>query len=121
MVIPWMMHRDTIEQLYEGICDIFEYQTVEVGNLAGQELVKAVDQTPCRLSFSSSPAGERKDGYTGISQKIKLFLSPEIRVVPGSKIVVTQAGMTTAYRSSGKPAVYPSHQEVELSLWKEMA
>ena len=121
MVIPWAMHREAIEQFYEGTCDIFEYQTVVAGNLAGQELVKTADQAPCRLSFSSSPAGELKDGYTGISQKIKLFLSSEICVLPGSKIVVTQAGMTTAYRSSGKPAVYPSHQEIELSLWKEMA
>lgn len=121
MVIPWAMHREAIEHLYEGVCDIFEYQTVATDHLARRELVKTEERVPCRLSFSSSPAGELKDGYTGISQKIKLFLPPEVCVLPGSKIVVTQAGTKTTYQSSGKPAVYPSHQEVELSLWKEMA
>ena len=34
----------------------------------------------------------------------------------GSKITVTQNGVTTDYASSGKPAVYETHQEVILEL-----
>jgi hypothetical protein len=51
----------------------------------------------------------------------KLFLAPEIVVKPGSKLKVTQAGRTECYVRSGEPAVYGSHQEIVLELWKEKA
>lgn len=121
MVIPWNMHRKAMEQLYEGTCDIFQYQDVSEGHLSKMELAQTEEAVPCRLSFSASPAGNAHDGYTGVSQTIKLFLAPEVSVPAGSKVIVTQAGTVTAYRSSGQPAVYPSHQEIELTIWKERA
>lgn len=50
------------------------------------------------------------------TQTVKLFLKPEKIIEPGSKITVTQNGVTTDYASSGKPAVYETHQEVILEL-----
>lgn len=78
-----------------------------------------VDQ-PCRLSFSSSPSATNGD-VAEINQTVKLFFSPEIKVKEGSKITVTQNGVTTAYKQSGTPAHYPTHQEILLELFKGWA
>lgn len=55
------------------------------------------------------------------SQAVKLFIAPEIAVPEGSRIDVTQNGITTSYRQSGTPAVYSSHQEITLELYKRYA
>nr|DAL55760.1 MAG TPA_asm: hypothetical protein [Caudoviricetes sp.] len=47
-------------------------------------------------------------------QTVTLFLDPEIVVVPGSEVVVTQNGRTTTYTASGVPMVFQSHQEVPI-------
>ena len=51
-----------------------------------------------------------------ISQGVKLFVSSDITIKPGSMLTVTQNGVTTEYTSSGVPAVYPTHQEIMLEL-----
>lgn len=47
----------------------------------------------------------------------KLFISPDVAIKAGSKIIVTQHGRTTEYSNSGVPAVYPTHQEIMLTLF----
>ena len=76
---------------------------------------------PCRLSFSSSPNTNQTDTAAQLVQTIKVFLAPEIRVQAGSKLTVTQNGVTTEYKSSGEPALYQTHQEIMLELFKEWA
>lgn len=58
--------------------------------------------------------------YT-VSQSVKLFISPDIVIKAGSKIIVTQHGRTTEYSNSGVPAVYPTHQEIMLTLFEGWA
>ena len=41
--------------------------------------------------------------------------APEIKIKPGSKIIVEQNGTTTEYSASGEPAVYFSHSEYRLA------
>ena len=78
-----------------------------------------VDQ-PCRLSFASSPVTGDGDVST-VTQTVKLFYAPEVRVKEGSKITVTQNGITTEYRQSGTPMVYATHAEILLELFKGWA
>ena len=52
---------------------------------------------------------------------IKLFISSDIVIKSGSKLTVTQTGVTTAYTGSGVPAVYPTHQETILELFESWA
>ena len=52
---------------------------------------------------------------------MKLFLAPEWQVPAGSKITVTGRGGERVYCRSGEAAVYGSHQEIPLALWKELA
>ena len=49
---------------------------------------------------------------------MKLFISPDVLIKAGSKIIVTQHGRTTEYSNSGVPAVYPTHQEIMLTLFE---
>ena len=114
------MHRDVIEQAYDGTCTIYVQQEVTdpVTKLTVTQEEAAAEQIPCRLSFSSSPATEESDTTATAAQTIKLFLAPEREIPPGCRIEVNQNGRTESYTQSGKAAVYFSHQEITLELWK---
>lgn len=115
--------RKALEGTYEGICTIAvnrESTDEDTGLTGSAEEIEAGD-IPCRLSFEKlAPAAQSETG-AAITQGVKLFLAPEIKVANGSKIVVTQEGMTSAYRASGVPAIYPTHQEIMLELCEEWA
>ena len=61
------------------------------------------------------------NGLTEIVQTLKLFTYPEITIPAGSKITVTQNGVVTECKHSGKPAMYNSHQEIPVELWRDKA
>lgn len=74
---------------------------------------------PCRISFESISATSPDNGTALVSQAVKLFLRSDLDIPPGSTIVVTRQGRIETYVSSGKPAIYPSHQEIALKLKEE--
>jgi len=118
MVTTTINARKALERLYDGAMTVTEYQKVGKGNkTTGFEEVVVLENQPCRLSFSSFPATSEMDSAAKVSQLVKVFLAPEIEIKAGSKLTITQNGMTTAYKSSGAPAVYASHQEVQLELF----
>lgn len=107
-----------VEMLYADSCSIYEgtehfSEITKQTSFVWEEVAAGV---PCRISFGSAVPAAVGDAVTAISQTIKLFLTPDIRVKPGSRIVVTRGGSTTEYRASGQPALYTSHQEVLLEL-----
>lgn len=115
--------RKAQESTYEGVCTIIEYKddTDEDTGLTDQGEVIVLERQPCRLSFEKTEPVSQKEMAAAVAQGVKLFLAPEIKVAEGSKIVVTQNGATSAYQRSGVPAVYLTHQEIMLELWKERA
>lgn len=115
--------RKAQEQLYDGICTVTEYRKVkdEKTKLSGMSDVVVLEEQPCRISFSKVSQSIQGESSASISQSIKLFLSPDVTIQPGSKITVTQNGVTTVYKSSGVPAVYATHQEIMLELFEERA
>ena len=92
-----------------------------VTKVTRQEETLVQDGIACHLSYSSTALAAGSDTVTGVAQTIKLFLAPEPVVPPGSRIEVTQQGRTESYAQSGKAAVYSSHQEILLEIWKEYA
>lgn len=118
-----MAARRAQESIYEGVCTIITHQngTDEDTCLTGSaERIEAED-IPCKLSFEKlTPAAQSETG-SAIAQGVKLFLAPEIRVKSGSKVIVTQEGVTSEYCASGVPAVYQTHQEIMLELWEGWA
>lgn len=124
-----------VESLYSGTC------TVTATTPAFDEITKQTTNTettlftnqPCRLSFISATPSDKLVSFSHnlihadtprahfVAQQIKLFIDPALDIPPGSKISVTQNGVTSLFKSSGAPAVYSSHQEIELARLDEFA
>lgn len=113
--------RQLIEKTYIGKCTISEYKKVPVGDGSTefQETI-VLENQPCRLSFSSSPStnGNSDNTAQSVIQITKIFISPEINLKSGSKLTVTQNGITKAYKNSGEPAIHATHQEIIVDLFK---
>lgn len=120
------MVRAVIESLYRDTCTVIVREKVTRANQSTgfQEKVKLENQ-PCKISFSKAILAQPTAGNDGIAsaitQEIKLFISPDLAIPPGSKIIVTHFGKETAYKGSGVPAVFANHQEIRLELFDQWA
>lgn len=112
--------RAAIESMYDGKATISEYKPVKdpVTKRTTSQEVEIIKDQMCRLIFKSIPMANQTDTGASLSQVIKLLIAPELNIKPGSKIVVTQQGRMVAYKNSGMPAVYRTHQEITLELFK---
>lgn len=121
--------KSAVESLYFGTCTVtattptFDESTKQTTNTD----TTLFSNQPCRLSFISAPPSDKLVSFSNnlihsdtprahfVDQQIKLFIDPSLDIPPGSKISVTQNGLTQYFKSSGVPAVYSSHQEIELA------
>lgn len=111
--------RKAIESQYRGLCTIVEYRPVKdpVTKKTSHKEVPVLSDQRCKLSFKTVTSSG--DGQVGtVKQVVKFFISPKINIKAGSKITVTQNGVTTEYSNSGVPAVYTHHQEIILELFE---
>lgn len=115
--------REAIESTYIGLCDIVEYIKKRNEKSKINEYVEEIVETEqkCRLSYENVTNANQGDEINSVTQIIKLFIASELKIKTGSKIIVTQNGETTAYKNSGKPAKYKTHQEIVLELFKGWA
>ncbi len=111
------------ESTYEGLCTVYEYRSTKDPDtkITHEEEISVIENQPCKLSFEKLNAVVQTETAAVIAQGLKLFLAPEIHINGGSKIVVTQNGVTGEYSASGEPAIYPTHQEIMLELFKGWA
>lgn len=116
--------RKAIESTYSGVCTILERRDVrdeKTKITRKNEEVPVVENQPCKLSFEKLNAVVQTDTAAKLTQGTKLFIAPEIKIKPGSKIIVEQNSTITEYSASGEPAVYFSHSEYMLELFKGWA
>jgi hypothetical protein len=113
--------REIYESTYCDTCSILEKVKRKIEGLVSFVDEEVVSNQPCKISFESIPSTTESNTTASMVQSTKLFLAPEIEVKPGSRINVTHLGVTTAYKRSGKPAVYHTHQEIMLELWEDKA
>lgn len=115
--------RKAIEATYFGSFCVTEQRKVrdEKSKLTKTESVIVLENQPCKLSFETVKTAAVSNAAAVVTQITRLFVSPEISIKPGSKITVTQDGITTDYTHSGVPAVYPTHQEILLELFERWA
>lgn len=115
--------RKAIESTYTGVCAIVEYgnKTDSETKVTRQEEKTVCENQPCKLSFESLNAVIQTDTAASASQGTKLFIAPEVKINSGSKIIVEQNGVKNEYSASGEPAVYTSHQEIMLELFRGWA
>jgi hypothetical protein len=72
------------------------------------------EDLPCRVSFKRVASADDSDNAAPLEQAVTLFLSVDVDIPPGSRVVVGRGGRSLEYHSSGEPAVYSSHQEIAL-------
>jgi hypothetical protein len=113
--------RNALEKGYTGTFTVTEHtKFIKSNRTTGFCDEVVLMNQPCRLSFSSSPSVSNGD-VPKINQTVKLFFAPDITIKEGSKITVTQNGVTTDYKQSGTPAVYDTHKEILLELFRGWA
>lgn len=112
--------RIAIEILYEHTCTVVEYRKIKdpITKVTKPQEVPVIENQPCKLSFSNVKHSEQTESANSISQIVKLFIAPELVIKEGSKIIVNHNGRISEYKNSGVPAIYNSHQEIVLELFK---
>ncbi|HBE9316802.1 TPA: hypothetical protein KNH76_003343 [Clostridioides difficile] len=110
--------RKAIEILYRDKCTIVEYQPVKdpVTKRTNNKEVVVLENQPCKLSYKNITSTEQGE-VAKLTQTIKLFISPNISVKAGSKLIINNK----EYVRSGESAIYPNHQEIILELFKDKA
>lgn len=112
--------RKAMEDTYSGVLTVTERRKVrnEQTKLTSVEDVVVLLNQPCKLSFESVVPVQQSETAAAVSQTVKLFLAPDVMISPGSKLTITQNGVTGDYTRSGVAAVYPTHQEIMLELFE---
>jgi len=116
---------NALQSLWKGTCTVYvrvpspDPEPTTGRTVYTEEAV--AESVPCRLSFSNISATTPDSSAAKVTQKVKLFLDPAVELPPGSKLTVTQNGMTGQYAQSGKPAIYTHHKEVPLRLFERWA
>ncbi len=106
--------KKTLESLYQDEAIIYTSSyTASDDDGIYTSTAAASDKIPCRLSYEDSPNAVI-DGIPTISQKIRLFMSPDVTVHTGADIDVLHLGQRYHFKAAGHPAVYDSHQEIDL-------
>lgn len=108
-------YRKMIEKLYTDTCTITNLENKQNGRFTDQGEVVVCENQPCRISFNQQVnASDESDTVSRSTIEPKLFISPDIEVKEGSRVAVTRGGRTFAYKASGQPAYYETHQEITL-------
>lgn len=117
------LQNNPLSALWIGKCTIYEYQPVTDPETyqTVHKLVAVLENEPCRLSYQKEQSTDISNGAAIISQSITLFIRPDVIVKEGSVIEITQHGVSTKYKGSGKPAIYTNHQEIVLELYEDNA
>ena len=113
-----------IKSLWRGKCTVTVRNNDTTDENTGRVVVGEVDtytNEPCRISFDTVNATQPENNAANIVQSITLFIDRAVAIPEGSKITVTQNGATAVYEKSGKPAVYSTHQEIPLEIFKGWA
>ena len=113
-----------IKSLWRGKCTVTVRNNDTTDENTGRVVVGEVDtytDEPCRISFDTVNATQLENNAANIVQSITLFIDRAVVIPEGSKITVTQNGVTAVYEKSGKPAVYSTHQEIPLEVFKGWA
>lgn len=118
-------HRKALESLWRDRCTVYGYQEVTDPDthLTDFAEVAILTDEPCKLSFEKLAAASGEP-VAAISQGVTLFLSPDVTIQAGSKVVVTRPNEVErvfTYACSGEPGIFTDHQEIHLTPWKGWA
>lgn len=117
--------RKALERLWKDRCTV--YHRVKVKDpktkITDFEEKPLLQDQPCKLSFETLTSSTG-DPVAAVSQAVKLFISPDVKIPAGCKIVVTRFNdleRTFTYSKSGEAGVFTNHQEIPLVPFKGYA
>ena len=114
--------RNAMKELWTDICSIYVRRAEARADAADTFAeVCIAENAPCRVSYGAGKAAKMKGGAAEIRQQVKLFLSNDICVPPGSRICVERGGQERMYRASAEAMRYTAHQEIEMELMDRWA
>jgi len=123
-MVKGKMYANTIKSLWQGKCTVTVRNNDATDENTGRVAVSEVDtykDEPCRISFDTVNTTTTDNSAANITQSITLFIDRAVVIPEGSKITVTQNGVTSVYEQSGKPAVYSTHQEIPIDIFRGWA
>ena len=112
-----------MRSLWDGLCTVSVMSAVtdeQTGRAESKEAVVFTNRR-CRVSHKTVQSVSAVDSAAQTAQSIILYIDRDASIPPGSKITVAQNGAIVRYGQSGVPAVYSSHQEIPLELWRGWA
>lgn len=117
--------RKALERLWKDRCTV--YHRVKVTDpktkLTDFDEKPLLQDQPCKLSFETLNSTDG-DHVATVTQSVKLFISPDVEIPAGCKIVVTRFNdleRTFTYSRSGEPGIFTNHQEIMLEPFKGYA
>lgn len=117
--------RKALERLWKDRCTV--YHRVKVTDpktkLTDFDEKPLLQNQPCKLSFETLNSTDG-DHVATVAQSVKLFISPDVEIPAGCKIVVTRFNdleRTFTYSRSGEPGIFTNHQEIMLEPFKGYA
>lgn len=118
-------HRKALERLWRDRCTVYvqKERTDPDTNLTDFQETPLFENQPCKLSFEKLTSTD-ENHTAAVSQAVKLFLSPDVVIPAGCKIVVKRFNETERefiYSQSGETGVFTNHQEITLTLWEGRA
>lgn len=119
-------YKAALESLWRDRCWIYQRVGITDPDTHLTEVKEELllEDQPCKLSFETLSAAGTAEPAAGISQVVKLFISPDVKVPAGCKVVVkryNQVERTFHFASSSEAGVFSNHQEIVLHLWKGYA
>ena len=111
-----------VEGMYCDSCTVYEYCNVINDNKSTSLKEMAVlKDYPCKLSYETEANTSQSETADYKKQVIKLFIAPELNIKAGSRIDVKHMDRVLMFKCSGEPLIYPSHQEVMLTVYEYKA
>lgn len=115
-MINYNRHRRAIEKLYEDTCTIRRMMDVtKPSGETKQEEKDVYSDKACKLSQKALASNNQTESTNNIAYETKLFIAPELEILQGDTIVVTNhIGRTQSYAAGEPFPPYPTHQEISL-------
>lgn len=76
--------RHTIEDTYDCLCEIIEYQPVKntTNKRTEHKEIIVLEKQPCRISYKTISNANETKNKNKVFQIVKLFIAPEIQIKP---------------------------------------
>lgn len=117
--------RKALERMWKDRCTVI--QRVKITDpdtkLTDFSETPLLENQPCKLSFEKLTSTDGENTAAKF-QNVKLFLSPDVVIPAGCKIVVqrfNEIDREFTFSNSGEAGVFTNHQEIYLTIWKGWA